>query len=94
MLSLRFKTRREERQCRFCEMELPDWRIAYEHFPRADPLMTVVRNGRVYVIKVQVGLRPSGVHAVAPPPQRDRPSNQAYAQQLRVAITAGAGRPE
>lgn len=45
----------EERQCRFCKVELPDWRDAHANMPKATPIMTVVHNGVTHQVTVEPG---------------------------------------
>ncbi|PRW20960.1 26S proteasome regulatory subunit [Chlorella sorokiniana] len=47
--------KQEERTCRFCFQELPDWRTAHEQLPKATPVMTVVYNNQTHSILVQPG---------------------------------------
>ncbi|KAL4513831.1 hypothetical protein Ndes2437A_g08178 [Nannochloris sp. 'desiccata'] len=45
--------RTEERFCRFCKTELPDWREAHSQLPKASPIMTVVHNGVTHQVTVE-----------------------------------------
>lgn len=45
----------EERFCRFCNAELPDWRDVHVGFPKATPVMTVVHNGVTHQVRVDSG---------------------------------------
>jgi len=45
----------EERFCRFCKTELPDWRDAHSQLPKASPIMTVVHNGVTHQVTVEPG---------------------------------------
>ena len=45
----------EERECRFCERELPDWRQASAALPIATPTMVVHHEGRSFSLCVAPG---------------------------------------
>jgi hypothetical protein len=47
--------RAEERFCRFCATELPDWRDAHAHLPKAPPVMSVVHAGVTHQVAVAPG---------------------------------------
>ncbi len=51
----------EERFCRFCSTELPDWKTALtpSHLKPAEPIMVVTLGSEVHRIKVKPG--PEGV---------------------------------
>jgi hypothetical protein len=46
---------REERYCRFCEAELPDWRDASAGLPMARPVMIVMHQGVSHQVSVSPG---------------------------------------
>ncbi|CAK0785414.1 hypothetical protein CVIRNUC_008623 [Coccomyxa viridis] len=48
---------REERSCRFCDLQLPEWTSAYASLPRGEPLMTISHNGRVFLLSAKPGLK-------------------------------------
>ena len=45
----------EERTCRFCKDELPDWRETHQGLPKATPIMTVVHEGVTHQVAVEPG---------------------------------------
>jgi hypothetical protein len=47
--------RAEERFCRFCAAELPDWRAVHAGLPRAPPVMSVVHAGVTHQVQVAPG---------------------------------------
>ncbi|GLI60308.1 hypothetical protein VaNZ11_002424 [Volvox africanus] len=48
--------REEERYCRFCKLELPDWRdILTPKVPAAPPVMAIVYDGKVVRLQVKPG---------------------------------------
>jgi hypothetical protein len=47
--------RSEERFCRFCRSELPDWREVHASLPKATPVMSVVHNGSMHQVSVEQG---------------------------------------
>lgn len=42
-------------RCRFCNEELPDWRVCWSSLPVADPVMTVTHEGKTYQVVVRPG---------------------------------------
>ncbi|RMZ54361.1 hypothetical protein APUTEX25_001937 [Auxenochlorella protothecoides] len=46
----------EEKMCRFCGADLPDWRGCWSTLPKADPVMTVAHDGQTHQVVVRPGL--------------------------------------
>jgi hypothetical protein len=46
---------KEERHCRFCKTELPDWRDTHSSLPKSNPIMTVIHQGQTYQVQVKPG---------------------------------------
>lgn len=47
--------REEERACRFCRAELPDWRSAHAAMPKSVPVFTIVYEGVTHTLPVHPG---------------------------------------
>eukprot|EP00890_Picochlorum_soloecismus_P005840 jgi/Picsp_1/6257/NSC_03611-R1_protein len=45
----------EERKCRFCQEDLPDWKQTHHGLPKATPIMTVVHDGITHQVAVEPG---------------------------------------
>lgn len=41
---------RDEKKCRFCEEDLPDWREGLPALPRANPVMVLTYGGQSYAL--------------------------------------------
>ena len=46
----------EERACKLCGTELPDWREVHVGMPKATPIMTVIHNGVSHQVRVEPGV--------------------------------------
>jgi hypothetical protein len=60
---------REEKKCRFCTCDLPDWREAFPPLPTADPVMLLKYNGRTYGLRGMVTMRYSVITLASDAPQ-------------------------
>jgi hypothetical protein len=91
LMGLVSSNHREERYCRFCSSNLPDWRntlsAGVTDMQQVPPVMTVLHSGQVYVIPVQPG--PHGLEQF----QENIRKIFGYDQQVEINLSFGCTVP-